>query len=168
MNDWTDTGPPCLDPDNSDPMHQGHESIPPFQTHSRFFYAPLGESCCGRRFVHVFFLQMHPFPHCKDCALDILNDISYLCWQCRTYFRRYGTAQIQQLVGITYQRHDPQSIHQQDQDNFQPRLPDKQAVQDQRTHSIFGFQPPILQILLPRLVYQRCEWWGGITDELNQ
>ena len=40
-------------------------------------------------------------------------------------------------------------------------------MQDQRTHSIFGLQPPILHILLPRPAYRRCDWWQAITNELN-
>ena len=51
MDSWLDTCGPSIDPDSPLPYHRGGYSIPPFQTHSRYFYAPLGEACCGRHFT---------------------------------------------------------------------------------------------------------------------
>ena len=123
-----DSTEPCLDRDSTNVAHMGELSIPPFQTWNRYFYAGLGEACCGQHFLNLFFQQFHPFPPCDECASVVLHSASSVCWQCRTYFRRYGTAQVQQLVGVTYQRHDAQSIHQPDSNNFQPRLPEEQIM----------------------------------------
>ena len=105
MEIWRDTCAPSLDGDSPRPWHHGSYSIPPFQTHSRYFYAPLGERCCGQHFVHLFYQQFHPFPQCVDCARLTLGEASYICWQCRTYFRRYGTGMMQQVMGVTPQRY---------------------------------------------------------------
>ena len=60
MDTWLDTCGPCIDPDSPLPSHRGGYSLPPFQTHSRYFYAPLGEACCGRQFVDLYYQQHHP------------------------------------------------------------------------------------------------------------
>ena len=91
MDSWLDTCGPSIDPDSPLSYHRGGYSIPPFQTHSRYFYAPLGEACCGKHFV--------------DCARMVLGAASHICWQCRTYFQRYGMGMMQQIMGVTPQRH---------------------------------------------------------------
>ena len=110
LTKWEDTTEPCLDADSFAPHTQGNFSIPAFQTHSRFFYLPSHEQCCRRQFVELFYLQFHKYPACPECASKILILASEICWQCRTYFRRYGTGAMKQIMGYTYQRHDHQSV----------------------------------------------------------
>ena len=110
MERWIDSTEPSLDMDSLNPAHMGEFGIPPFQTWSRYFYAGLGEECCGQHFLTLFFQQFHPFPPCRDCASAMLHAASQICWQCRTYFRRYGTGQLKHMVGVTPQRHDHQSV----------------------------------------------------------
>ena len=105
MDSWLEPCGPSIDPDSLLPYHRGGYSIPPFQTHSCYFYAPLGEACCGRQFVDLYYQQHHPFPHCPECAHMVLGAASYICWQCRTYFWRYGTGMMQQVMGVTPQQH---------------------------------------------------------------
>ena len=59
---WTVTCAPTIDQDSPMPWQYGSHSIPPFQTHFRYFYGPLGERFCGERFVHLFHQQFHPYP----------------------------------------------------------------------------------------------------------
>ena len=69
---WIDTCAPCLDPDSVLPWHRRAYSISTFQTHSQYFYVPLGEDCFVLRFVHIFYQQFYPFPHCQECAQFVL------------------------------------------------------------------------------------------------
>lgn len=149
MDFWADASGPCLDPDSPLPAHQGGHSLPPFQTHSRHFYAPWGEGCCGRPFVNLYYLQHHPFPHCQDCARLLLRDASHICWQCRTYFRRYGTGLMQHILGVTPQRHDVISVVLPERGLNQMRLPEEIRAQQARDDLLQNLEPPILQILLP-------------------
>lgn len=149
MDFWADVSGPCLDPDSTLPAHQGGHSLPPFQTHSRYFYAPWGEECCGRDFVDLYFLQHHPFPHCQECARNLLRAASHICWQCRTYFRRYGTGLMQQIIGITPQRHDILSVLLPERGPNQMRLPEEARSQQSRENSLQDLAPPLLQVLLP-------------------
>lgn len=129
MDRWLDTCGPCVDPISSHPNHQGGHSIPSFQTHSRFFYAPVGEDCCGRHFVDLFYQQYHPFPHCRDCARRlVLGAASHICWQCRTYLRRYSTGMMQQIMGVTPQRHSILEVIVPVRGHNQRRLPEETAA----------------------------------------
>ena len=162
MADWTDTSAPCLDPDSPLQAHMGEHGIPRFQTRDRYFYAPLGEACCGQDFVNVFFQQMHHFPHCPDCASILMRSASIICWQCRTYFRRYGTGLSKQVMGISYQRHDAQSVTNPSRGTNQARLPPEAEAQTWRDEQLRDLPDPILQILLPRP--PTCYFWRITTD----
>ena len=80
MERWTDSSAPCIDPISVNPAHMGEFNIPPFQTWNRYYYAGLGEACCGQHFVYLFYQQFHPFPHCDDCASIVLQAASAVCW----------------------------------------------------------------------------------------
>lgn len=166
MGTWVDTCAPCIDPDSTETCHQGSYGIPPFQTHSRYFYAPLGEACCGRHFVDLHFQQYHPFPHCRECAQLVLGAASHICWQCRTYFRRYGTGQMQQCVGVTPQRHDILAVRMPERGHHQQRLPKEIRAQQWRDSLIENLRPPILQVLLPQ--ESTCQFWIGVNTLLEQ
>ena len=165
-NQWSDTCGPSLDPDSTDPNHQGSYSIQPFQTHSRYFYATLGEECCGDNFIHVYFQQHHPFPHCTDCARMVLGCATNLCWQCRTYFRRYGTGQMQQIMGVTPQRHNVMAIIYPEQGQNQNRLPEEQRAQEWRDNCLDIIRPPILQVLLPQP--NQCQFGRRVRTYIDQ
>ena len=165
MDSWLDTCGPSIDPDSPLPYHRGSYSIPPFQTHSRYFYAPLGEACCGRQFVDLYYQQHHPYPHCPDCARMVLRAASHLCWQCRTYFRRYGTGMMQQIMGVTPQRHSILEVRVPERGLQQRRLPEEERAQEWRDDSLSLLQPPILQILLPRA--STCLFWQNVSAFLN-
>ena len=160
-----DSTEPSLDPDSTNPAHMGKFSIPPFQTWSRYFYAGMGEACCGQHFLNLFFQQLHPFPPCDECASVMLHSASNVCWQCRTYFRRYGTGQLKQIVGITMQRHDHQSVHNPVRGELQPREPSEIHVQSWRDTQLLRLPQPILHILLPRA--PECQFWSGKLDYIN-
>lgn len=161
-----DTCGPSVDPDSTDPTHRGSYSIQPFQTHSRYFYAPLGEDCCGRSFVNLYYQQHHPFPHCRDCARLVLRAASLLCWQCRTYFRRYGTGMMQQIMGVTPQRHNVMAVVNPERGLDQRRLPEEQRAQEWRDNNLNILRPPILQVLLPQPT--QCEFWINVSTYLDQ
>ena len=136
MENWSDTCAPSLDGDSPLPWYHGSAGIPPFQTHSRYFYGPLGERCCGRHFVELFYQHFHPFPQCSDCARLTLVAASHICWQCRTYFRRYGTGMMQQIVGITPQRYDMLRMLMPDRGLNQLRLPVETIAQNWRDEAL--------------------------------
>ena len=163
---WIDTCAPCLDPDSVLPWHRGAYSIPTFQTHSRYFYAPLGEDCCGLRFVQIFYQQFHPFPHCQECAQFVLYTVSFLCWHCRTYFRRYGTGTMQQIVGISPQRHDYMNVRIPDRGRDQRRLPDEDRAQQWRNDTLGIWAQPIVHMLLPRV--PTCTFLLNMNEFINQ
>ncbi len=165
MEVWRDTCAPSLDSDSPLAWHRGSSSIPPFQTHSRYFYAPLGEGCCGRHFVDLFYQQFHPYPQCLDCARLTLGVASHICWQCRTYFRRYGTGMMQQIVGITPQRYDLLNIIMPEQGPNQRRLPEEIISQGWRDEGLQRIQPDITQILLPRA--PTCQFWIDTLNHLH-
>lgn len=156
---------PSIDPDSTDPAHRGSFSISPFQTHSRYFYAPLGEDCCGRQFVDLYYQQHHPFPHCNDCARLVLGSASHLCWQCRTYFRRYGTGMMQQIMGVTPQRYNVVAVMNPERGPNQRRLPEEQRAQEWRDNHLSILQRPISQVLLPQPT--QCEFWRDVSTYLN-
>lgn len=156
---------PILDPDSDDPNHQGDYSIPPFQTHSRLFYAPLGEECCDINFVVLYYLQGHPFPHCRECALRVLRAASHICWQCRTYFRRYGSGLLQQIVGVTPQRHDIISVIAPDSGLQQRRLPIEQRAQEWRNEQQELLVPTLLHTLLPP--ESNCRFWVHVCSYIE-
>ena len=128
MDSWLDTCGSSIDPDSPLPYHRGGYSIPPFQTHSRYFYAPLGEACCGRQFVDLYYQQHHPYPHCPDCARMVLGAASHICWQCRTYFWRYGTSMMQQIMGVTPQQHSILEVRVPKWGPHQRRLPEEERA----------------------------------------
>lgn len=165
MEVWRDTCVPSLDEDSPLPWHHGPYSIPPFQTHSRYFYGPLGEGCCGRHFVELFYQQFHPYPQCPDCARLTLVAASHICWQCRTYFRRYGTGMMQQIVGITPQRYDLLRVTMPDQGLNQLRLPAETSAQLWRDEAIQRLRQPILRVLLPQEV--TCQFWINVCIRLR-
>ena len=148
MDTWLDTCSPSIDPDSPCPWHRGGYNIPPFQTHSRYFYAPLGEACCEAHFVDLFNQQLHPFPHCNSYAWLVLAATSHICWHCRTYFRRYGMGQMQQIVGITPQRHNLLQVRIPTRGPNQQRLPVEVQAQQRRDEGLRRLRLPILQILL--------------------
>ena len=90
---------------------------------------------------------------------------SNICWQCRTYFRRYGTGKLKQIVGITVQRHDHQSVHNPVRGELQPRELCEDRVQSWRDAQIARLPQPILQILLPRA--PECLFWRAKMDYIN-
>lgn len=160
INRWTDTCKPCIDPDSSQTRDQGTRSIPPFQTHSRYFYAPLGEVCCGRYFVLLFYQQYHPFPHCRSCAGSMIVAASDICWQCRTYFRRYSTGMMQQLMGVTLQRYSSLDVIFPDHGTNQRRLPEEQIAQDWREDTITVLGRPTQET--------SCIYWQNVRDILGR
>lgn len=166
METWLDTCSPSFDSDSTHLAHQGAFSIAPFQTHSRYFYAPVGEDCCGRQFVELYYLQHHPFPHCSDCARRVLGNASHICWQCRTYFRRYGTGMMQQIMGVTPQRHNLSAVLSPARGPDQQRLLEEETAQSWRNESLDLLTPPILQVLLPRLT--TCQFWHNVSEYLDQ
>ena len=166
MDLWSNTCIPCIDPDSTHQTHQGDYGIPPFQTHSCYFYAPLGEDCCGRHFVDLYYQQHHPFPHCRDCARRVLGAASHICWQCRTYFRRYGTGMLQQIMGVTPQRHDIASIIAPKSGPRQQILPKEERAQEWRDGNLQLLLPPILQVLLPPV--STCVFWLDVSNHLGQ
>lgn len=166
MDLWLDTCMPCIDPDSLDPTHQGENNIPPFQTHSRYFYAPLGENYCGHHFVDLFYQQHHPFPHCRDCARLVLGAASFLCWQCRTYFRCYGIGTMQNIMWITPQRHNSLEVVVPQRGHNQRRLLEEVASQEWRDVSLRYLTPPILQVLLPQ--ESSCKFWQLVSEVLQQ
>ena len=166
MDRWMDTCNPSIDPDSTHPAHQGAFSIAPFQTHSRYFYARIGEDCCGRHFVELYYQQHHPFPHCNDCARMILGNASLICWQCRTYFHWYGTGLMQQIMGVTPQRHNYSAVMGPDRRPDQHRLPEEERAQAWRDATIRLHTPPILQVLLPQ--ENTCQFWHNVSESLDQ
>ena len=150
---------------STNPAHMGEYSIPPFQTWSRYFYAGLGEACCGQDFLFLFFQQFHPFPHCDECASVVIQSAFVVCWRCRTYFCRYGTGQMKQIIGITMQRHDHQSVHNPARGELQPREPREMVTQTWRDTQLLRLPQPILQILLPRA--PECQFWSKKLDFFN-
>ena len=162
---WEDTTEPCLDADSIATHTQGTSSIPAFQTHSRFFYLPSHEQCCGRQFVELFYLQFHKYPPCQDCAVKILTLASEICWQCRTYFRRYGTGAMKQIVGYTDQRHDYQNVFHPESGRDQWRFPREAVAQAYRDRCLSELPPAIVGQLLPGL--NACPFWSEISDFLH-
>ena len=166
MENWLDACGPSIDRDSTHQDHQGAYSIAPFQTRSRYFYAPVGEDCCGRQFVELFYQQHHPFPHCSDCARMVLGNASHICWQCRTYFRRYGTGTMQQIMGVTPQRHNLSAIMNPARGPHQQRLPEEKRAQKWRKKNLKLVTPPILQVLLPE--QDMCQFWTNVSGFLEQ
>ena len=165
LTSWEDTSTPCLDPDSTSAQHQGNLSIGAFQTHSRFFYAPVHEACCGLYFVQLLYQQFHPFPQCADCARLTLGLASYICWQCRTYFRRYGTGMLKQIIGVTPQRHNIVEIYSPERGVDQVRLPNEDVAEELRDSYLEQLHQPILQRLLPGLI--ECTFWNQILPYLE-
>lgn len=120
---WYYDNPPIEDEDSPDLYHRGPFSLPPLQTHSRYLYARRGYLCCGRDFYKLFCFQFHMESLCAPCELEMLHAASNLCWQCRTYFRRYGNSVVQDMVGVTYQRHDADSLYSPERYDDQARIP---------------------------------------------
>lgn len=147
---WNHISPPILDVDSTEWYYQGQLSIPPFQTQSRYFYASLGETCCNKDFVDLFLLQFHPIDLCRDCERRMIMATSNLCWQCRTYFRRYGTGLLQELVGVTPQRHDDQSVLYAVGGPLQVRTTLEQEVEQRRMVRYYDLTPSFYEIMLPR------------------
>ena len=81
---------------------------------------------------------------------------------CRTYFRRYGTGHMKQIVGVIMQRHDHQSVHNPAQGELQPREPREVIAQTWRDTQMLRLPQPILQVLLPRA--PECQYWSTKLD----
>lgn len=153
MDQWMDTCRPFNDPDSLHPTHQGGHRIPPFLTHSRYFYAPLGEDYCGWHFVDLYYQQDHPFLHCRDCARIVWGATSHICWQRCTYFWCYSTGMMQQVMGATPQWHSSLEVIV---------LETTQAWQDDTFRLL---APPILQSLIPQKTL--CVLWQNVSKFLG-
>ena len=91
---------------------------------------------------------------------------SYIRWQCRTYFRRYGTGQMQQCVGVTPQWHNILAVRMPERGHHQQRLPKEIRAQQWRDALSENLRPPILQVLLPQKI--TCQFWIGVGTLLEQ
>ena len=63
------------------------------------------EGICG-----AVLFTVSQIPSLSGVCEENFDLASEICWQCRTYFRRYGTGAMKQIVGYTDQRHDYQSV----------------------------------------------------------
>ena len=95
----------------------------------------------------------------------VLGAASYICWQYRTYFRRYDTDMIQQIMGVTPQRHSILEVRVPEQGPHQRQLPEEERAQEWREDSLSFLRPPILQDLLPRT--STCTFWHNVSAFLN-
>ena len=75
---WWDSCAPSNDLESSLPRHRSSQSIAPFETHSCYFYAPVGKRYCGCHFVDLFYQQFHPYPQCSNCSRLTLGEVSHI------------------------------------------------------------------------------------------
>ena len=115
--------------------------------------------------MELFYLQFHKYPPCPECASKILTLASEICWQCQTYFRRYGTGAMKQIMGYTYQRHDRQSVLHPKSGRDQWRLPREAYAQEYRDRCLSDLPPAIVGQLLPG--YHACPFWSDISNYLS-
>ena len=80
MERCRETCAPTLDLDVPLPWHHNSFSIPPFQTHYRYFCGSLGKLCCGCHFVEIFYQQFHTYPQCLHYEKPTLGGASHIFW----------------------------------------------------------------------------------------
>ena len=74
---------------------------------------------------------------CAPHEFDMLHATSNMCWQCRTYFYRYENGVVQEIVGVTYQCHDEDSLYSPERYDDQARIPGpEQTCQQERQRGI--------------------------------
>ena len=69
---------------------------------------------------------------------------------------------MKQVVGVTMQRHDHQSVHNPARGELQPREPREVIAQTWRDTQMLRLPQPILQVLLPRA--PECQYWSTKLD----